>query len=83
MERVNEIVLTKKDHGDNLFNVMGDLLKILVNSGYVCKVRADEPGLGIYVIEYASDNPDFTTTKLVWIDIENQVIKDIGHEEDE
>lgn len=83
MEGVNEIVLTKKDHGDNLFNVMGDLLKILVSSGYVCRVRADEPGLGIYVIEYDYANPEFTDNKLIWINTNTHCIRRYDEQEDE
>lgn len=75
--KVNSIVLTREDHGNKLFEVMGDALKVLLNSGYVCKVRADEPGLGIYVIEYASDDPELTEARLVWIDSEKQWIADV------
>lgn len=77
---VNSIVLTREDHGNKLFEVMGDALKVLLNSGYVCKVRADEPGLGIYVIEYASDDPELTEARLVWIDSEKQWIADADEE---
>lgn len=77
---VNSIVLTREDHGNKLFEVMGDALKVLLNSGYVCKVRADEPGLGIYVIEYASDDPELTEMRLVWIDSEKQWIADVDEE---
>ncbi len=76
MIKVNELVLTREDHGDKLFEVMGDALKVLLNSGYVCKVRADEPSIGIYVIEYASDDPELTPIELVWIDSEKQWIAD-------
>lgn len=76
MVRVNELVLTREDHGDKLFEVMGDTLKVLLNSGYICKVRADEPGLGIYVIEYDYDS-ELTNNELVWIDSEKQYIGDI------
>ena len=79
MGKVNELVLTKEDHGDKLFEVMGDALKVLLNSGYVCKVRADEPGLGIYVIEYDYDS-ELTNNVLVWIDSEKQYIGDIEKE---
>ena len=77
MIKVNELVLTKEDHGDKLFEVMGNALKVLLSSGYVCRVRADEPNFGIYVIEYASDDPELTPIKLVWIDSEKQFIGDI------
>lgn len=77
MVKVNELVLTREDHGDKLFEVMGDALKVLLNSGYVCRVRADEPSFGIYVIEYAHDDPELTPIELVWIDSEKQFIGDI------
>ena len=80
MAKVNELVLTREDHGDKLFEVMGKLIEILITSGYVCKVRADEPGLGIYVIEYDYDN-ELTNNVLVWIDSEKQYIGDIDEEE--
>lgn len=76
MKKVNEIVLTREDHGDRLFEVMGDVLKVLLNSGYICRVRADEPGLGIYTIEYDYDS-ELTNNELVWIDTEKQYIGDI------
>ena len=80
MAKVNELVLTREDHGDKLFEVMGDALKVLLNSGYICRVRADEPGFGIYVIEYVSDDPELTNMELVWIDSEKQIIEDIKKE---
>lgn len=80
MVKVNELVLTREDHGDKLFDVMANALNVLLNSGYVCKVRADEPGLGIYVIEYESDDPELTTKELVWIDTEKEFVGDIEEE---
>lgn len=79
MVKVNELVLTREDHGDKLFEVMSNVLKVLLNSGYVCKVRADEPGLGIYVIEYDYDN-ELTNNVLVWIDSEKEFVGDIEEE---
>ena len=80
--KVNSIVLTREDHGDKLFEVMGEVLKVLTTSGYVCKVRADEPSLGIYVIEYDYDS-ELTNNVLVWIDSEKQFIGNIDEDEDE
>ena len=77
---VRNIVLTREYHGDKLFEVMGELLTVLTNSGYVCKVRADEPGLGIYVIEFDYDNSELAKYELVWIDIEKQYVQDIEKE---
>ena len=78
---VRNIVLTREDHGDKLFEVMGKLLEVLLSSGYVCKVRADEPGLGIYVIEFDYDN-ELAHNELVWIDPEKQYIRDIDEDEE-
>ena len=80
MVKVNELVLTREDHGDKLFDVMGKVLDVLLNSGYICKVRADEPSFGIYVIEYESDDPELTTKELVWIDTEKEFVGDIEEE---
>lgn len=78
---VNTIVLTKEKLGNELFKVMGETLEILMKLEYVCKVRADEPGLGIYVIEYEYDDPQMATYELIWFNEEKQVLLD--REEDE
>lgn len=80
MNKVNELVLTKEDHGDKLFEVMGEAIKILTTSGYVCKVRVDEPSFGIYVIEYDYDRSEMAEYDLVWINSEKQFIGDIEQE---
>jgi len=82
MVKVNELVLTREDHGDKLFDVMANVLKVLLDSGYVCKVRADEPGLGIYIIEYDYDN-ELTSNVLLWVDSEKQYVGDIEEESEE
>ena len=81
-ENINEVVLTKEEHGDKLFEIMGKLLDILTNSGYACRVYADEPGLGIYVVQYEHKNPELTTKELVWIDTEKYYISEYGADED-
>lgn len=82
MVKVNELVLTREDHGDKLFEVMSNVLKVLLDSGYVCKVRADEPNLGIYVIEYDYDN-ELTSNVLLWVDSEKQYVGDFAEESEE
>lgn len=79
---INEVVLTEEDHGDKLFEIMGNLLNILTNSGYVCEVYADEPGLGIYVIRYERKDRELTTKELVWIDTEKYYIGEYGVDEE-
>lgn len=83
-EKVNSIVLTREDHGDKLFEIMGKTLEILLKSGYQCQVYADEPGLGIYVINYDYKNGELTNNELRWIDTEKHFIGDvvIGEEEE-
>lgn len=78
---VNTIVFTKEKLGNDLFKVMGETIEILIKLEYVCKVRADEPDLGIYVIEYEYDNPELTTNKLIWFNEEEQVLIDRGEDE--
>lgn len=76
-ENVNQIVLTKEKLGGKLFEVMGNLLDILTNSGYICAVYADEPGLGIYVIQYDYDS-ELATNELVWVNPEKYYIGEYG-----
>lgn len=82
-EDINEIVLTRDDHGDKLFEVMGETLKILTTSGYTCEVYADEPGLGIYVIKYDHKNPELTANELLWVDTEKYYIGEYGADKEE
>lgn len=73
-EKVNSIVLTKDDLGDKLFQTMGTVIGILTQCGYTCEVYADEPALGIYVINYDYKNPEFTSNRLVWVDTDKYYI---------
>ncbi len=82
-DKVNEIVLTKEDHGDKLFEVMGKIIELLIRSDYQCQVYADEPGLGIYVIKYDHKSADLTNNELIWVDTEKYYIGEVGNEEEE
>lgn len=81
-KKVNSITLTREELGNELFKTMGNLIEILTKSGYVCKVYADEPGLGIYVIEYDYENPELTCNELLWVDAETHYIGEYGKEEE-
>ena len=81
-DKVNEIVLTKEEHGDKLFEIMGKFIELLVRSGYQCQVYADEPGLGIYVIKYDHKDANLTSNELIWVDTEKHFIGDLIDEEE-
>jgi len=55
--KVNEIVFCRKDDEtkEELFQRVGEQLKLLLGAGYLAVVRYDEPGIGVIVIEYQHD----------------------------
>lgn len=80
-KNINSITLTKDELGDELFKTMGNLIEILVKAGYACEVYADEPGLGIYVINF-DYNSDLTVNELMWVDTEKYYIGEFSKEEE-
>lgn len=52
--KLNEIVFSrgKDETKEELFQRVGEQLKLLLEAGYLAVVRYDEPGLGIVVIEF-------------------------------
>lgn len=81
-----QLVMTREDFGDELWNSVGKMLKLLTDSNYQCKVRCEE--VDTVVIEYNyderleygdkivlmsySDFEDFILWKRSLNDIENQ-----------
>ena len=65
------VVLARKDREttEELFKRVGKMLEMLLHEGYTAKVRYDEPGLGVVVIEYAHDNnlEYWGGSNLVWL----------------
>lgn len=52
--KLNEIVFSreKNETKEELFQRVGEQLKLLLEAGYLAVVRYDEPGLGIVVINF-------------------------------
>ena len=53
--RQGTIVMSRDEFGDELWNSVGKMLKLLTESGYQCKVHQDEPAFNIGVIDYNYD----------------------------
>ena len=81
-EKVNSIVLTKEDFGDKLFQTIGTVISVLTQSGYICEVYADEPALGIYVINYDYKDPEFTNNRLLWVDTDKYYVGERDKEDE-
>jgi len=56
-KRHETIVFSKKERESKaeLFERVGEQLKLLLEAGYIAVVRYDEPGIGVIVIEYQHD----------------------------
>ena len=58
MRRVNQLVICKEDYGkdeEKFRKAISDALMVILNNGYECTVRYDEPAFGIVVLEYDYD----------------------------
>jgi hypothetical protein len=56
--KLNEIVFSrgKDETKEELFQRVGEQLKLLLEAGYLAVVRYDEPGLGIVAIDFEHDD---------------------------
>ncbi len=56
--KLNEIVFSrgKDETKEELFQRVGEQLKLLLEAGYIAVVRYDEPGLGIIAISFEHDD---------------------------
>ena len=81
-KEINSVTFTKEKLGNKLFETMGQFIEILVKTGYICRVYADEPGLGIYVVEFDYDNPELTPNELIWVNTEKYYIGENGADEE-
>lgn len=68
------IVFTKDDFGSELWSVIGQQLQLLLKAGYEARVRYDEPGLEIVVIEFGYDAnlEDYGMERLMWVTAEEE-----------
>ena len=57
MRRVNQLVVCKKDYKnqEEFYKALQDALMVILNNGYECTVRYDEPAFGIVAFEYDYD----------------------------
>ena len=57
MRHVNELVVCKDDYKskEEFYKALQDALMVILNNGYECTVRYDEPGIGVVVFEYDYD----------------------------
>lgn len=62
-----ELVLTKEDFGDDLYRVLGDVLKILFKSKYKAIVREEDDGVIAIHYNYDIDNCRFGGPDAKWI----------------
>lgn len=71
--RCNELVLTREEFGDDLYTKLGEAVSLLINAGYECVIRYDEPGLGIILIEYNYDRrKEYGNETAYWISTEEE-----------
>lgn len=75
IKKFEKIVFAKKDWETlpELFDRIGEQLKLLLNAGYIATVRYDEPNLGIVVIEFEHDehHEPWGCANPMWITVED------------
>ena len=65
-KRYEEIVLTKENFGDDLWNQVSNVLCLLCKAGYECEVYEEEKG--IIVIHYNHDrNKAYSNETIYWL----------------
>ena len=69
MNRVNELIICRDNYNskEEFENAIKDAVMLLLNAEYVMKVRYDEKGLGIVVIEYNSGNQEYGYAYPYWL----------------
>lgn len=64
----NKIVFTKDEFGDELWNTVGEQVRLLLKAGYDIKIYDDEPAFNIVVIEYNhATYKDYGNDRLEWV----------------
>lgn len=72
-KRYNEIVLASEDFGDQLWQIVGEALKILCDAKYECEVYDDD--VGIICIKYNyHPSMGFGNHTLEWVSPEEQAL---------
>jgi hypothetical protein len=65
MNRCENVVLTRDQFGEQLWEKVGEQLHLLIQAGYVCVVREDE--FDIVTIEYQHGNYEYGYARPCWL----------------
>lgn len=68
-KKFETIVLTEEDFGEDLYNIVGTVLKILFKARYICVVREEIEGIIRIDYDYDEYN-NFGNAIPVWLDID-------------
>ena len=63
--RYETIVFTNEEFGDDLWNNVGEQLKLLAEARYICVVKEEEHG--IVVIQFQHDRPEWGDAYPYWL----------------
>lgn len=66
MKKCDKIVLSREAWGDDLYNVLGQTLKILLREGYECQIYDDDIDILVINFNY-SKRMGFGGPKLMWL----------------
>ena len=79
MKDCNEMVFQKDCYEDEymMWEDINAFIHTLLQNDYVCHVRCDEKGLGIYVVEYNPDTPDLSDYRSTWVKYEEVINDDV------
>lgn len=69
MRMPNEITFCedKYQSKEAMFKEIGEFIRLVSDAGYTCKTRYEEPGLGIFTIEFDYDSPELANNLLKWL----------------
>lgn len=69
MKKVNSITLCREyyKNEEQFTEMIGRTIKLLADARYIMTCRYDEPGLGIFVIEYDHDDQEFGGPYPYWL----------------
>lgn len=75
MGTVNEIVICKSNYATerDFQDALRDAVMLLLNNDYILTIRNDEKGLGIFVINFDSDDLSFGGLYPYWMTNEQYV----------
>lgn len=68
-DKPNEMVFCLDHYDDEkeMWDDVGQFIRILTTNGYVCTARADEPGLGVYALDYDYADEEMGSPMPFWL----------------